>query len=236
MPNYSNPINYTAKLTPQLINLATEGSLDTSIFNGVSAQRTLNMIQTTDTQGHIKITCGVKDGNTLNNAVQSPYNDGWVTIIDTIWIYPVADLNPVLDSFRAASPAIIEEGNNIIFTNASHLYSFFEAVYNATTVSQPVGNVGFSLGVGTQLEDLGVTINLVLASGLKMITWRLVRQLTSQTDLPVGGDSPDGTIGFITIYCDWDQNGVQDPTNLNPATIGFPFGDPLRVSAKSVSI
>lgn len=37
---------YTLSLTPSLVNLGTEGSLDTSVVNGVSAQRT-GYIQTT---------------------------------------------------------------------------------------------------------------------------------------------------------------------------------------------
>jgi hypothetical protein len=62
-----------------------------------------------------------------------------------------------------------------------------------------------------------------------MVTWRLVKQITPQSEVAVGGNSPDGTIGYVVIYCDWDENGSQDPTNLDPADYGFEYGDPLRV-------
>jgi len=42
---------YTLALTPTLINLGTEGSLDTSILNGVSLQRT-GYIETVDAGNH----------------------------------------------------------------------------------------------------------------------------------------------------------------------------------------
>jgi hypothetical protein len=54
MSNYSNPEEHLVKLTPDLRNLGTEGSLDTSILNGVSLQRTMNMIQVESNQGEIK--------------------------------------------------------------------------------------------------------------------------------------------------------------------------------------
>ncbi len=229
MPNYSNPVEYTTKLTPVLRNLATEGGLDTSIFNGVSLQRTLNMLQVNDQQGRLKIV-SEKDGAEFNNVITNPFSDGWITVVNTAYLYPVVNVNTALVTFRAASPAIIENGNDIIFTDATHLYNFFEAAYLETANSQPIGNAGYSLGVGTKLQDLGITVNLVLQNGLKMITWRLVKQLTSQPDLPAGGDSPDNTIGFIPIYTDWDQDGVQDPLDLIPSSIGYEYGDPLRVS------
>jgi len=228
MPNYSNPVEYTTKLTPKLVNLATEGSLDTSVLNGVSLQRSLNMLQVNDQQGKLKIV-SEKDGITFNNVVTNPYNHGWITVVDTAYLYPVVNVNTALTTFRSSSPAIIENESDIIFTDATHLYNFFEAAYLETANSQPVGNAGYSLGVGTKLQDLGITVNLVLQSGLKMITWRLVKQLTSQPDLPAGGNSPDNTIGFIPIYSDWDQDGVQDPLSLYPNTIGFEYADPVRV-------
>jgi hypothetical protein len=36
--------DFQVKLTPQLVNLGTEGSLDTSVVNGVSIQRTMQDI------------------------------------------------------------------------------------------------------------------------------------------------------------------------------------------------
>jgi hypothetical protein len=52
-----------------------------------------------------------------------------------------------------------------------------------------------------------------------------MQQITNQSDLPVGGDSPDGTLGWGLVYCDWDLDGVQDPTSATPPGS---FCDPLR--------
>jgi hypothetical protein len=236
MSNYSNPEEHLVKLTPDLRNLGTEGSLDTSILNGVSLQRTMNMIQVESNQGEIKIIGNRKDGTNYDNVVVSPYEQGWTSIIDTAYLYPNEDINVILPTFRSASPTIVENGSDIIFTDINHLYDFYEAVFNQTAVSQPVGNVGFSLGVGTKLQDLGVTLNLKLQNGLTIVTWTLVKQLYSQNSLAVGGDSPKGTVGYVTTYCDWDQSGKQDPTNLIPGDIGFYYGDPLRVRTNPVTI
>jgi hypothetical protein len=57
--------NYNIKLTPGLINPASEGSLDSSILNGKSLQRTLNMYEI-DNAGNKKI-ISAKDGEEFNN-------------------------------------------------------------------------------------------------------------------------------------------------------------------------
>jgi hypothetical protein len=57
--------NYNIKLTPDFIDPTTEGSLDTSILNGKSLQRTFNMYEV-DNAGARKM-ISVKDGDTFNN-------------------------------------------------------------------------------------------------------------------------------------------------------------------------
>lgn len=226
---YVNPDNYTVELTPVLRNLASEGSLDTSVVNGVSLQRTLAMVETLDAQGHRKMVVGKRDGASFDDVVQNPVLVGWKTVVDTVWIYPVADLNSAIAAFQAGENPFVSVGDRMVFTDISHLYSFYGSVYEATAVSQPVGNVGYSLGVGTVLEDLGVTIHFDLESGLRVATWRLVRQITSQADVLVGGDSPDGTIGFLTIYSDWDEDGALDPVTLDVVALGFEYADKVLV-------
>jgi hypothetical protein len=54
---------YTVGLTPALRNLATEGSLDTAVVNGVSLQRTVNMI----TVDNNKVVVNVVDGGSFND-------------------------------------------------------------------------------------------------------------------------------------------------------------------------
>jgi hypothetical protein len=57
--------NYNIKLTPTFIDPTTEGSLDSSILNGKSLQRTFNMYEV-DNAGTRKM-ISVKDGDTFNN-------------------------------------------------------------------------------------------------------------------------------------------------------------------------
>jgi hypothetical protein len=66
---------YTLDLTPTLINLGTEGSLDTSILNGVSLQRT-GYIETVDS-GHRKV-LELIDGEVFTDVPQdiTDYSNG----------------------------------------------------------------------------------------------------------------------------------------------------------------
>lgn len=160
----------------------------------------------------------IKSGNIL---VKS-----YFTILDTTWIYPIVDLDKVL---LDGSLYVSKIGNTIRFNDIDQLYEFYSLVFQETSNSQPIGNVGYSLGVGTQLKDLQNTIIMELINGVKIIEWQLVKQLTSQLDLPVGGDSPDNTEGYVVTYCDWDNNGEQDPLDLIPTSLGFENGDPLRI-------
>ncbi len=159
------------------------------------------------------------------------YVDSWITYYDTAYLYPHINVDPVISQYKGLSPSLVQQDNVLIFSNLSHLYNFFEACYLSTADSQPVGNAGYSLGVGTILKDLGETLHLDLGSGLRIITWRLVEQITDQDSLPTGGDSPNRTIGFIPIYSDWDEDGSQDIISLYPSQppLNLTYADPVRV-------
>jgi hypothetical protein len=58
-------------LVPDVLNFSTEGGLDTSIINGVSKQRTLNVIETVSSGGGRKIIVNRFDGTTFNDTVQT---------------------------------------------------------------------------------------------------------------------------------------------------------------------
>lgn len=60
--------NYTLKLTPALINMASEGSMDTSVSAGVSAQRTGYIEVHNSTNRKI---VSVKDGVVFNDTMQT---------------------------------------------------------------------------------------------------------------------------------------------------------------------
>jgi hypothetical protein len=219
---YANPITYPVNLTPSLRNLATEGGLDTSVSNGVSLQRTVNMVMTSNCVGDLKVVGSRRDGESYDDVVS--YVDGWVTTTDTMYLYPVDDVNHVVGVHGVN---VVDGGRRIVCGDMEDLYGKYNLMFARTAVSQPVGNIGYTLGVGTRLGDLGVTVHWHLASGLRVLTWRLVEQLTSQGDLPVGGDSPDGTIGFVTIYSDWNNDGVND--GVYPSEYGYDNGDPAFI-------
>ncbi len=63
--------SYTLKLTPSLVNLGTEGSLDTSVVNGVSAQRTgyIEVVNTSDLQQ--RMVWEINDGAAFNDTYQT---------------------------------------------------------------------------------------------------------------------------------------------------------------------
>jgi hypothetical protein len=161
----------------------------------------------------------------------------WITIFDTVWIYPTNDVNLVIEIYKGLSPSLIQNGNDLIFTDINHLYSFYDATFTQTI--SPELTQGYNLGVGTKLKDLKQTLNLISSeTGYTVIKWGLFEQLTDQDDLPSGGDSPKNTIGYVAIYTDWLQTGTQDlpydPSDpgyaaVSPPSLGFSNGDPLRV-------
>ena len=124
----------------------------------------------------------------------------FITVANTSWIYPTADIKAGL---AATTYKYTYDGNFIICPNMTSLIGVYNDIYNQTTVSQPSGNVGFSLGAGTLLEDMGKEIHFKLSTGELVLTWRLVKQLTPQqpaTVIPVPGNSPNLTVGYITTF------------------------------------
>ena len=60
---------------------------------------------------------------------------------------------------------------------------------------------------------------------MSIVEFLLMTQISSQADLPTGGNSPDGTIGWGPIYLDWNADGVEDlPSDPIPTS----YVDPLR--------
>jgi len=152
----------------------------------------------------------------------TPFKE-YVSVIDTNWIYPKVDLQYVEETIPGLSPSIpfTKTGNVFSFPTLNDLVIFYSEVYLRTEVSQPVGNQGFSLGVGTRMRArMNDRIIWKLDSGIKVVEWVLMQQLTSQSTLPVPANSPDGTVGYGTIYCDWNLDGVQDATNLTSTVPG----------------
>jgi len=68
--------SYTIQLTPTLVNLATEGSLDTAVVSGVSIQRTA-YLETVNTSGDRKV-LELFDGEGFDDTPEAPteYSNG----------------------------------------------------------------------------------------------------------------------------------------------------------------
>lgn len=95
------------------------------------------------------------------------------------------------------------DGTILSTDSLADLILLYTEIFNQTAISQPVGNTGFSLGAGSQLEDMGNEIVWQIKGGLEVIKWRLMRQLTPQlpaTVIPSPGNSPNGTIGYGTVW------------------------------------
>jgi hypothetical protein len=117
----------------------------------------------------------------------------------TGWLYPMADIQRAL---KVTLQPYTFDGTNIVCPTMTALKALYYDIFYTTTLSQPIGNLGFSLGKGTFLEDLGKTITFQLQGGRVVVIWRLVRQVTPQNiqSIPDPGNSLDNTIGYITTF------------------------------------
>jgi len=153
----------------------------------------------------------------------------FVTTTNTNWIYPIADLQYVIDN---TSIPLTATSTELFFQSVSAMADFYDEVYTRTSVTQPIGNQGYTLGVGTTALDLQDQISFKVDNDLYVI-WRLVQQLTDQATLPpgIGGDSPNGTIGYLTVLDSWPENERPDYHDPVQAIIGpqipCPVSDPV---------
>lgn len=123
----------------------------------------------------------------------------FITITNTMWLYPTIDIE---NGLAGTTYSYTRNNNDIICQDQETLVEVYLDIFETSAISQPIGNQGYSLGVGTILRDLKDEIYFKINDQL-MVTWRLVEQITSQSDLPAGGNSPDGTIGYVTILENW---------------------------------
>ena len=79
------PTTYTVKLTPDVVNRDTEGSLDTAINDaGNSIQRTMNAILIKTTGGEYKMAGNVADGGTFNDTILAVDDAGYFGTFNNI--------------------------------------------------------------------------------------------------------------------------------------------------------
>lgn len=127
-------------------------------------------------------------------------SSNFLTVNNTVFLYPQYDIDIALSN---TTYKYTYDGTNIVCPDLVNLYGVYEDIVNQTLVSQPIGNAGFSLGVGTSLQDLGKELQFVLSGGQVVMKWRLVKQLTPQLPyfyIPNPGNSPADTIGYVMVF------------------------------------
>ena len=137
---------------------------------------------------------------TQRTFAQIPANRGYYrTIANTMWLYPMVDIERAM---ATTTYTYTFDGTNIVCPDMSNLVGLYGDIYQQTTISQPNGNTGYTLGVGTFVQNFGKTLYWQLPNGVIALKWRLVQQLTDQSNayIPAPGNSPPRTTGFITIY------------------------------------
>jgi hypothetical protein len=135
--------------------------------------------------------------------------NNFIVVNSTAWLYPEADIKAGL---AATTYKYTYDGNFITCPTSSDIIGVYGAIYNKTTLSQPVGNQGFTIGYGTLLEDMGHEIRFRLTSGQVIVVWRLVKQLTPQKNQYMlnnqAGNSPGETIGYVTTFCSYGSGAL----------------------------
>jgi len=132
---------------------------------------------------------------------QIPLNLGYYrTIINTTWLYPQSDVDIAL---RNTTYTYTFNGSTFICPDLSNAIGLLLDIFAQTEITQPIDNTGFSLGVGTLLQDFGQNIFFRLEDNTLITQWRLVKQLTPQQPynvIPVPGNSPPDTVGFVCVF------------------------------------
>lgn len=140
----------------------------------------------------------------------------YITTANTAWLYPASDIQKAL---ATTTHPYTFDGTNIVCPTMDALKGVYYDIFAQTELSQPIGNTGFTLGAGTYLEDQGKTLRFQLPGGKIVVVWQLVRQITSQVvgSIPVPGNSPNGTIGYVTTFVSFGHgptggyaNGLDD--------------------------
>ena len=137
--------------------------------------------------------------------------------IDTVWLYPLSDIETALSLTQIPHTF---DGVHLVCPTLANLDGICTAIWvqtAGTAPNAPFGNgQGFTLTVGTILRDLGRSIFLSVGdTASRVIEWRLAQQLTPQSALPSSGNSPPGTIGFITVWSSFGYTRIDDFGSLD---------------------
>lgn len=130
---------------------------------------------------------------------------------NTAWLYPLSDIETALSLTQIPHTF---DGVHLVCPTLVDLNNIYGEIFFKTSLSQPTDNTGFTLGVGTILRDLGKSIFLSVGDAAsRVIEWRLVQQLTPQEPqriIPSPGNSPPGTVGFITVWSSFGYTRIAD--------------------------
>ena len=131
----------------------------------------------------------------------------------TTYLYPKANIQ---SAFATTTSSYTFDGENIVCPTIQDLLTLYNDIFIKTTISQPIGNTGYSCNAGTLLEDLGESMFFKLVGGQTIVQWRLVRQITPQVNPPLSepGNSPNGTIGFVTVFNSYGLGAVTETGNI----------------------
>jgi hypothetical protein len=170
----------------------------------------------------------------------------WITYENTAWIYPQSDLDqavinmstpglspssligPTVDAGLTYSSVTFTKVDDYTyeFPTIQELINFYGEMFFQTSVSNPGSNAGYSLALNTVLRARNYPkLTFRLTSGLVIAQFLLMTQITRQADLPSGGNSIDGTVGWGAVYLDWNGDGVPDVATDAPPN---GYVDPLR--------
>ncbi len=142
----------------------------------------------------------------------------FITINNTCWIYPPADVEYALSTTTYPYRRV---DNRVICPTLDDFINVYTDIVLRTQETQPIGNAGYSLGVGTMLQDLGKEFYFELEGGRLITSWRLTKQLSPQTSPAVAtpGDSPPDTIGYVTIFNAYGADVRSVSINLDPMQV-----------------
>jgi hypothetical protein len=135
-----------------------------------------------------------------------PRKDNFITVSGTAWLYPEVDVQAGLATTTFPHTY---DGDFITCPTLNDLIGVYTDIYAKTTISQPIGvnDKGYTMGVGTFLEDRGRELRFRLSGGEVVIVWRLVKQLSPQDPSVITtaspGRSPNNTIGYVTTFCSY---------------------------------
>jgi len=189
--------DFIVNLSPDVVNMATEGGLDTSLLNGKSLQRTLNGVMVVNGENR-KMVGRLADGEQFNNIIDGVKQGGVHILIN----------NKYVDYRENVNGSVSREPNNLIaFMNSVGIsYTTFTDI-SASSFASFSG--GFLLIPEIEKEDLNPDLTIGAKSYLENYVYNGGTLVMFH---PANGDVPEvlnAVFGF-----NLDATGANDPISL----------------------